>query len=310
MTSPPLYKLLATGHSGFVGKAMADYLRTSACDRDIVWCPPERPYDIRDPDALAALLQSHQPDWVIHLAAQSHVPTAMADPATTLAVNTVGTAHLLKALSDAQFKGRLLYVSSADVYGAVPADQLPVRETWPAAPRNPYASSKYAAEVLCLQWARSQRLDVVIARPFNHTGPGQSDNFALPGFARMVADIASGRRVPRIETGDLDVTRDFSDVRDVVAAYLALFRRGRSGEIYNVCSGREHRLSQALQELMGLAGVTAEIVRDPTKLRPAEQRRMCGDAQKITSETGWVPVHAMADTFRLLLNHWTQENLT
>lgn len=300
-------KLLATGHSGFVGQTLEGYLRASTQDSDVMWCQPIRPYDMRDPASLAALIQDHRPDWIVHLAAQSHVPTAMADPTATLLVNTVGTAHLLQALTDTKFTGRLLYVSSADVYGAVPLQALPVAETWVPAPRNPYASSKYAAEVLCLQWARSSLLDVVIARPFNHTGAGQQSQFALPGFAKAVAEIAAGKHPPRIDTGDLNVTRDFSDVRDVVAAYLSLLRRGRSSEIYNVCSGRECRLSQALDDLLRLSNVRADIVCDPARLRPAEQRRMRGDPWKITSETGWVPTYGLEETLQQLLDYWIQE---
>ncbi|MES3009894.1 MAG: GDP-mannose 4,6-dehydratase [Pseudomonadota bacterium] len=300
-------KLLATGHKGFVGQAMASHLRASVQDHDVQWCSPQQSYDMCDVATVRALLEEHRPDWVLHLAAQSHVPTAMNNPAATLLVNTVGTANLLQVLTDMQFKGRLLYVSSADVYGAVPAAMLPVSETWVPAPRNPYASSKLAAEMLCLQWARSYPLDVVIARPFNHTGAGQDIQFALPAFAKAVAEIAVGRHAPYIQTGDLDVTRDFSDVRDVVAAYLLLFRRGRSNEIYNVCSGREYRLSQVLDEIMRLAKVQADTARDPTRLRPAEQRRMCGDPGKITSETGWSPVYNFEETLQQLLDQWLQE---
>lgn len=300
-------KLLATGHNGFVGQAMARYLHDSIQNRDVQWCSPQRPYDMCNVVTVRDLLEEHRPDWVLHLAAQSHVPTAMASPAATLLVNTVGTANLLQVLTDIQFKGRLLYVSSADVYGAVPAAMLPVNETWVPAPRNPYASSKLAAEMLCLQWARSHPLDVVIARPFNHTGAGQDIQFALPAFAKAVVEIAVGRHAPYIQTGDLDVTRDFSDVRDVVAAYLSLFRRGRSSEIYNVCSGREYRLSQVLDDIMRLAKVQADTARDPTRLRPAEQRRMCGDPGKIASETGWSPVYNFEQTLQQLLDHWLQE---
>lgn len=301
-------KLLATGHNGFVGQALRSYLHTSAVDTDLQWCQPAVPYDMCDPASLMALLRTHRPDWVIHLAAQSHVPTAIADPAATLRVNALGTAHLLKSLTDVGFTGRLLYVSSADVYGVVPTSELPVAETRIPAPRNPYASSKLAAEVLCLQWARSSSLDVVIARPFNHTGPGQQPQFALPGFARTVARIAAGLAPPQIESGDLDVTRDFSDVRDVVAAYLLLLRLGRSGEIYNVCSGYEVRLGQALDDLLRLAHTQAEITLDPARIRHAEQRRMRGDPQKIANETGWSPRYGLEDTLLQLLEHWSQES--
>ncbi len=286
---------------------MARYLRDSTQDQDVQWCVPELPYDMRDAGSLSDLLARHRPDWVIHLAAQSHVPTAMANPAETLIVNAVGTANLLNALTVSRFSGRLLYVSSADVYGAVPEADLPVQESRSPAPRNPYATSKLAAEMLCLQWARTWPLDVVIARPFNHTGAGQSTQFALPVFARAVAEIAAGRQSPRIVTGDLDVTRDFSDVRDVVAAYLALFRHARSGEIYNVCSGREYRLGQALDDLMRLANIRASADHDPARLRPTEQRRMRGDPRKIVSETGWSPVYSLDATLQQLLEYWTQE---
>lgn len=286
---------------------MARYLSDSAQDQDVEWCSPELPYDMCDANSLSELLVRHRPDWVIHLAAQSHVPTAMADPAATLQVNTVGTANLLNALMASEFRGRLLYVSSADVYGTVPETDLPVRESRVPAPRNPYASSKLAAELLCLQWTRTWPLDVVIARPFNHTGAGQGPLFALPAFAKAVAEIAAGRQSPHIQTGDLNVTRDFSDVRDVVAAYLSLFRHGRAGEIYNVCSGREYRLGQALDDLMRLAGIQATTAHDPARLRPTEQRRMCGDPRKIIIETGWSPVHSLDTTLQQLLDYWLQE---
>jgi len=253
------------------------------------------------------MLDAHQPDWIIHLAAQSHVPSSWSDPAATLHLNVGGTATLLKVLTEADFRGRLLYVSSADVYGAVPTELLPVSEAVPAEPRNPYAVSKVAAEALCQQWARTQPLDIVIARPFNHTGPGQRPDFALPAFARDLAGIRLGQQPGRIMAGDLGVTRDFLDVRDVVAAYLALLDSGRRGEIYNVCSGRECNLGEALQQLIEIAGVHAEVVNDPARMRPSEQRRMRGSHDKLTLETGWKPQIALRDTLAALLDFWMKE---
>lgn len=299
-------KLLATGHRGFVGTALRQFLELQT-DSPAVWCPVTRESDLLDPAQLREMLGEHQPDWVVHLAAQSHVPLSWEDPAQTLQVNVCGTANLLKALSDSGFHGRLLYVSSADVYGAVPEAALPVSEEAALAPRNPYGSSKVAAEVLCRQWARTQQLDVVIARPFNHTGPGQRAEFALPGFAREIAAIKLGRQGPQIHVGDLDVTRDFLDVRDVANAYLALLAQGRSGETYNVCSGREVHLGDALRRLIALAGVQAEIALDPARLRPTEQRRMLGSHAKITADTGWVPRIALDETLKQVLDFWTGE---
>lgn len=276
-------------------------------DQNVIWCAPDEEPDVLDADHLRRTIAEHRPDWIVHLAAQSHVPSAWADPAATLRVNAGGTANLLKAMGEAEFNGRLLYVSSADIYGAVPESDLPVTEEAPVAPRNPYATSKVAGEELCRQWARTRPLDVVIARPFNHTGAGQRPDFALPAFAREIAAIKLGQQPPHVLTGDLDVTRDFLDVRDVVAAYLALLARGADGETYNVCSGIEVQLGEALRELARLAGVQVEISTDPARLRPAEQRRMCGSHSRITSATGWQPSIAFSDTLTQLLDYWMQE---
>lgn len=299
-------KLLATGHLGFVGTALGQFLQAHP-DRDVSWCALDEEPDVMNSDALRGAIAAQRPDWIIHLAAQSHVPSSWADPAATIRVNVGGTANLLKAMGEAGFTGRLLYVSSADIYGAVPESALPVSEETPVAPRNPYATSKLAGEELCRQWARTQALDVVIARPFNHTGAGQRPDFALPAFAREIAAIKLGRQPPRVLTGDLEVTRDFLDVRDVIAAYLALLAKGARGETYNVCSGREVHLGGALAMLADLAGVTTEIVTDPARLRPSEQRRMCGSHARITGATGWQPSIAFGDTLTQLLDYWMQE---
>lgn len=299
-------KLLATGHRGFVGSAFREFLQSHG-DAPATWCPLSRESDLLDPAQMRAMIEDHRPDWVVHLAAQSHVPQSWSDPAHTLQVNVCGTANLLNALSESGFSGRLLYVSSADVYGAVPQSALPVVDGAALAPLNPYASSKVAAEVLCRQWARTRQLDVVIARPFNHTGPGQRPEFALPGFAREIAAIKLGRQPPQLLAGDLDVTRDFLDVRDVVSAYLALLERGQSGHTYNVCSGREVHLADALRRLMALAGVQAAIAADPARFRPSEQRRVYGSHAKLTADTGWVPHIPLDQTLQQLLDHWIRE---
>ncbi len=298
-------KLLATGHLGFVGTALQGFLQKS--DQAVAWCPLSVEHDILDPATLRDMLREHEPDWIIHLAAQSHVPASWADPAATLRLNVCGTANLLQALTDTGFRGRMLYVSSADVYGAVPEDKLPVTEEVVPAPRSPYATSKVAAEMLCRQWVRTLPLDVVIARPFNHTGPGQRADFALPAFAREVAAIKLGLQAPRVAAGDLNVTRDFLDVNDVISAYLALLAKGVRGDIYNVCSGREVHLGDALKMLVELSGIDAEIAVDPARLRPTEQRRMCGSHAKLTTATGWQPEVELRETLTRLTEYWIQE---
>lgn len=294
--------LLVTGATGFVGRHVAHAVEAGEFGpvRLQVW---PAGIDLRDAAAVRDVVAAIQPDHVLHLAAQSFVPRAFEDPAETFAINVQGTVHVLDALRRAAFRGRFLYASSGDVYGLVPEDALPVGPERPAAPRNPYAASKVAAEQLCLAFHRSEGLDALIARPFNHVGPGQDARFVLPALARQVVAIASGARAPVIEAGDIDTTRDFLDVRDVVGAYAALFRAGRPGATYVVASGVERRVRDLLARLCDLAGVRADVRQDPAKLRPAEQRRMAGDASALRRDTAWAPRFDLDTTLSDILEH-------
>ena len=260
--------------------------------------------DLRDAAATSAMIASAAPDAVLHLAAQSWVPDALRDPAATLQINLFGTLNVLQALKKCAFRGRMIYVGTGDVYGIVPEDALPVAETRLPAPRNPYSVSKLAAEALCYQWTATEGMDIVLARPFNHIGWGQSDRFVLSDFARQIVEIRQGRRKPAVAVGDIDVTRDFTDVRDVVYAYFALFASGASGEVYNVCSGRDRSIRSLLARLAELAGVAIAIEQDQARLRKAEQRRVCGDPAKITYATGWVADTPLDESLAAMLSYW------
>lgn len=291
--------LLVTGHTGFVGQHLMARARASGLVDE-----PGNVVDITNPLAVRSSIERIRPDAVIHLAAQSFVPDSQRDPLGTYEVNFLGTQHLLSALKTSGFKGRLLYVSSADLYGPVEADHLPVREDEPLRPLNPYAVSKIAAEALCNYFVRAEHMDIVIVRPFNHIGPGQSTRFALADFAQSIAQMASGRKKPVLPVGDLSVTRDFSDVRDVVEAYLLLLERGRSGEIYNVCSGIERHLGDTVRRLGELAGVGLTLEIDPSRLRGASQKRSVGDCGKLRRDTGWMPKIPFDDTLRDMIKHY------
>lgn len=301
-TSPQ--RLLVTGHTGFVGQALFGWLPTSRWARrtELVTLPAG--LDIRDAAGMKAAVTALQPDNVLHLAAQSFVPASFRDPAETLAINVGGTLNLLQALDSAGFSGRFLYVSSADVYGAVDAAELPVDESRMPVPRNPYAVSKVSAELLCRQWHLTEGLKVLVARPFNHTGPGQDARFVLSGFAQRIAQIACGRTEPVFETGNLDVTRDFCDVRDVLDAYMTLFDKGQVGETYNVCSGVERNVGDLLRAMLARAGITARIQTDPSRLRPNEQLRMVGSAAKLHQHTGWKPSCDFEATLAEMVEWW------
>ncbi|MHB1647109.1 MAG: GDP-mannose 4,6-dehydratase [bacterium] len=164
-------------------------------------------------------------DAVIHLAAQSFVPESFKNPLETFDVNFTGTYNLFSALKEYGFHGKILYISSGDIYGLVSEDKLPITEDYPLKPRNPYAVSKVAAEALCYQWSMTEGIEIVIARPFNHIGPNQSERFVVSSFAKQIAEIELGLRKPVISAGNIDITRDFLDVRDVADAYKLLLEK-------------------------------------------------------------------------------------
>lgn len=287
--------VLLTGASGFVGLHM-QALR--ACT------PLPRGVDLQDYDALLHAVKLIQPDAVIHLAAQSFVPAAFENPRRTFEINFIGTLNLLEALKAIGFKGRMIFVGSGDVYGQVAESAFPVKEDFPLRPRNPYAVSKVAAEALCYQWSQTEAFDVVMVRPFNHIGPGQSARFVLSDFAKQITEISLGLRPPVLSVGDIDVTRDFTDVRDVVNAYDLLLKKGKSGAIYNVCSGRDHSIRELLQRLIDFSGVEVRIEQDVARMRPAEQRRMVASYELLHKDVGWQPQISLDKSLEDLLLDW------
>lgn len=295
--------LWVTGASGFVGghvRAMADEL---ARDFGLVACFASDALQLLDPASIRRELAAVMPDVVLHLAAQSNVPQAFADPTKTLGINIVGTQHLIDALRAMPRVPRLVYVSSGDVYGLVSEADLPIRENLVPQPRNPYAVSKRSSEMLCRQWHLSHGLDVVIARPFNHIGPGQAEGFAISGFARQIALIKLGLSPPSLCVGNLEVTRDFTDVRDVVRGYATLANQGVSGGVYNICSGVETRVRAALDTLVELADVPVTVEIDSARLRPNEQSRAVGDSTAIRA-LGWQPHHDLRESLDDVLRDW------
>lgn len=295
--------LLVTGHSGFVGRTLLEGFGDLADpSRWRVAALPDT-LDIRSAE-LAPSVARLAPDAVVHLAALTSVDESFRDPDACFDVNFNGTLNLLRALRAAHFRGRMLYVSSGDCYGALPETALPVAEEQPLRPRNPYAVSKVAGEALCYQWSQTEALDVVIARPFNHLGPGQDPRFAVASFCEQIARIQGGRAPAVLRAGNLDVTRDFTDVRDVLRGYFALLERGHAGEAYNVASGRETPLREVIATLLDIAGVQATIETEPSRQRSAEQRRVVADISKVRRDTGWSPRIPLEETLAVTLDYW------
>jgi GDP-4-dehydro-6-deoxy-D-mannose reductase len=274
-------KVLLTGYNGFVG----NYVQVcKACE---ILADQEGQIPIADKYRMLCLLKKTKPDAVIHLAAQSNVPQSFLNPRETYDTNFYGTLNLLEALSESGFDGKFLFIGSGDVYGIT--ERLPITEDMFLHPRNPYAVSKVAAEALCYEWSQNKAFDVIMARPFNHIGPGQNENFAIPAFARQILAIKYAKVEPLLKVGNLAVTRDFTDVRDIVRAYFMLLNKGENGEIYNVCSGQERLLGDILNRMLELANVNVTICQDEICVRKMEQKRSYGDCKKLYKKTKWKP---------------------
>jgi GDP-4-dehydro-6-deoxy-D-mannose reductase len=305
-------RVLVTGIGGFVGPWLVRALAAGAHEvhglvRDGEPAPPgvtAHAGDVTDRAGLERTLSEVGPDAVIHLAALSFVPEAEADPEEAYRVNVGGTVALLAAVRAVAASARVLCVGSSDAYGAVRREELPVTEDTLFRPLSVYGATKAAADVAAGQWARSYGLDVVRVRPFNHTGPGQAASFVCPALARQLARIERGDAEPVVHVGNADPVRDFSDVRDVVAGYVALLERGRAGEAYNLCSGDGVSIAEVIALLRAEARVPVRVKSEPELRRRVEIERLVGSHARATADTGWRPAIPLARTLRDVLDDW------
>jgi GDP-4-dehydro-6-deoxy-D-mannose reductase len=276
-----------TGSSGFVGGHLVPYLRGLGDDVVTLDHTGDEPVDVTDTHVVRDVLRATRPDAVYHLAGLSHVGESWDAPEVVFRVNAGGALSVLRACSDAGVS-RVLVVGSADEYGVVDEDDLPITEDAPVRPITPYGASKAAADVLALQAFLGDGLGTVRVRAFNHTGPGQSPTMLVPGLAaRIAAAERSGEH--EIRVGRLDVVRDLTDVRDVVRAYRQLIERGIPGDAYNVCSGRGVTVSGVAEILLAMTDAPLELVVDPELVRPVDVPHLVGSPAKLRSQTGWEP---------------------
>jgi GDP-4-dehydro-6-deoxy-D-mannose reductase len=305
---------LVTGADGFAGRHLCELMRAGGETVAGLVRRPDEPdppegveligADVTDAAAVEGAVRAAAPDRLFHLAAVSIPADALEAPTETFAVNALGTLHVLEAVRRHAPRCRVVVVGSSEVYGRRPGTAASLREEDPLEPENPYAASKAAADLLALQYARGFGLHVVRARPFNHTGPGQSPRLVWSAFAEQVARAEAGLAEPLLRVGNLDVARDFSDVRDVVRAYALLAERGRPGEAYNVCSGRADRLRELVELLLGEARCWMQVQVDPRRVRAGEPPVVCGDPSRIAAATGWAASTPMRQTLRDLLDWW------
>jgi GDP-4-dehydro-6-deoxy-D-mannose reductase len=292
-------RALITGGKGFVGQWLAAHLKSRGDEVAVI----DVETDVADGAAVRRVMADVAPEAVYHLAAMTHVGESWEDPGQVLRVNVLGTAEILAAARSIGGSARVLVVSSAEVYGVVAPDQLPLGEDTPAAPASPYAASKLAAEAVALQAWRGYGQPVVVVRPFNHIGPGQSPNFFVPALAKRIVEARrSGARTLRV--GTLTTRRDFTDVRDVVTAYRLLVETGVPGGVYNVGSGRDVAMSDVAAQLLELAGADLTLETDPELVRPVDVPVLRGNPGRLREATGWESVIPLATTLADVLASW------
>jgi GDP-4-dehydro-6-deoxy-D-mannose reductase len=311
-------RVLVTGAGGFVAPHLVEVLRREEPGISIfgVLLPQtgvaQAPgagislleADLNDPASAASLLDEVAPDRVVHLAAQSSVHRSWIDPGGTLRTNVLGLVNLLDAVRRRGLRPAVLVVGSAEEYGLVAPEDVPVKETTPLRPSSPYAVSKVAQAALARLYGPAGGMKVVLTRSFHHTGPGRGEAFAESSFARQIAEVEAGRRPPVLRVGNLEAVRDYTDVRDVVRAYWELLEQGEEGEVYNVCSGRGRRIGDLLDELLRLSGARVEIKVDPARLRPSDVPVLVGDPTRLRAATGWEPRIPLEQTLLDLLEDW------
>jgi GDP-4-dehydro-6-deoxy-D-mannose reductase len=320
-------RTLVTGVAGFVGRHLvrallvegpadvhgADHLPLESIPEPEELHASLRSYralDVTDAEAMAAAVRELSPDRIIHLAAQASGAVSLEQPAETYRVNAIGALNLLEAVRAAGSEALILLVGSADVYGSgAPGTKL--TEEAPLQPRNPYALSKAAQDMLGEMYAASYGLRVIRTRTFSTTGPGQNPRFAVAGFAYQLARVIEGDGPAEVHAGNLDVVREYGDARDTVRAYLALLESGEPGQAYNICTGQGYRLGDLLDRLIQVSGVRASVVQDPGRMRARDADHLVGDPEKLIRRTGWSPAipieRTLLDLYRDAREHVRHE---
>ncbi len=302
-------KALVTGAEGFVGPYLIEELLNKDYDviathRDKISKLPDEviieKLDILDKERLKEIFEQHSPDWIFHLAAISNVGFSIKNPEITMNVNVEGTKNILDMAEEMERPPAVLIIGSAQEYGT--PKFIPITEEHPLNPTSPYAESKIKCEKLARERAK-RGYNTVVVRSFNHIGPGQLDSFVASSFAKQVAEIEKGKR-DSIKVGNLEAERDFTDVRDIVRAYVSAIEKCEPGEPYNVCSGNGYKIQWILDKLIELSDVKVKVERDPSRMRPSDIPVLIGSNKKFFAVTNWLPKINIEESLKDILDYW------
>jgi len=310
-------KVLIIGSAGFVGGHLVEYLsllptvevfasKLSTERLEDICIANKNIFnlDILNKDEVENILKRICPDYIIHLAAQSSVSYSWKEPALTFNVNLIGTINVLEAVRKTGIHTRILLIGSAEEYGDIKPEELPINESRDVDPSNPYAISKASQEMVAGMYEKVYNMEIVMVRAFNHIGPGQSPVFAISDFAKQIAEIERDIHEPVILVGNLEAKRDFTDVRDIVRGYWELVQNGVKGEIYNIGSGTCYSLQSLLDRMIGMSNKEIDIKVDPDKLRPVDIPELRADISKINGHVHWQPQIKMDVTLSDILDYW------
>lgn len=306
-------KGLVIGAAGFVG----NYLINEMCCNNIEAYATKLPHekfenpnakvldlDIMNKDAIVSLLFEVRPDYIFHLAAQSSVGLAWKNPGLTVDVNIKGSLNVMDALRELFYKPRVLMIGSGEEYGHIQPDETPIAENNLLRPGNIYAATKACQNMIGSIYSKAYDLELVLVRAFNHIGPGQAPMFVVSDFCKQVAEIEKGLREPVMKVGNLAAKRDFTDVRDVVKAYVKLVQLGKSGETYNVGRGDAREIREILDMIVSMSEEKINVEIDPNKIRPVDVPVIEADITKLTQLTGWTPQIPLEQTIKETLDYW------
>ncbi len=319
-------KILITGIAGFVGRYLVEQLAGEGAgesnnkilgidiklDSSISRRIPDHidllEADLTDCEKVKKIIAGFKPGQIYHLAAQSSVHYSWDNPIDTFRVNVFSGINILESMREYSPSCKILVVCTAEGYSEASGKEKAIDENFKIYPRNPYAISKSALDFFSTVYSEAYGIPVLVARSFNHIGPGQSERFVASDFAKQVALIEKEKQRPLIKVGNLGAWRDFLDVRDVVKAYIFLVSRGRVGEVYNVCSGRKTKISDLLDVLLSLSSrKDIKVKTDSSKFRPIDIETVYGENKKLRAHTGWSPGYSIKDTLNDTLRYWRNE---
>ena len=310
-------RALIIGAAGFVGSYLIDHIQKHCVWSIVVTKMPQETMacpgvdicdlDILDPEAIERLLEEQRPDYIFHLAAQSSVAVSWKNPGLTVDVNVKGSLNVLDAVRKLDYKPRVLLIGSGEEYGHVRENEVPVQEDNVLRPGNIYAATKACQNMIGAIYAQAYGMDVMMVRAFNHVGPNQSPIFVVADFCKQTAEIEAGLKEPVIKVGNLSARRDFSDVRDVVRAYVELMEKGKAGETYNVGSGNAVEIRKILDMILCRSKKEIRVEVEPSRMRPVDVPVIEADISKLKTCTGWEQKITLEETIQDTLEYWRQK---